>query len=546
MPDLLDRLIVSAGLSSEAAGRARAAQAETGEPLPVVVSRIGLMPDSDVVAALCDGLGLPALDEADIPDIPVTTPVSTAFMRAHRVLIVQTGDTGTVLAEVDPDDDEAARGVAFALGRPVDRCVVGFHAWRRHFDRLYPDEAAGEESAGRHTGARWTQDASGIRDLSLDAPAVRRVESLVAEAVDAGASDIHVERKAEGGLVRFRIDGRLEDRDRLTPGLVEGVIARLKVLGDLDVADHRRAQDGRTALSARGRPVDVRLSIIPSAHGEGAVIRLLDRADIRLDFADLGFRAAEIARIRAAISKPQGLFLVSGPTGGGKTTTLYAGLNALRSSDRKTVTVEDPIEYFFEDVHQTQLDAAAGLSFANALRAFLRYDPDIILVGEIRDPETAKTAVQAALTGHLVLSTIHANDAASVPARLVEMGVEPYLVAATLTATSAQRLVRRLCPHCVRPADRPDALLERAGLGELQGRFRAPAGCEACVSGYSGRMVISETLVFDEQVETLLRSGAPVRELRGLVAEPLLVDGLIKAGEGLTSVDEVLRVLEAG
>tara|TARA_R110002073_G_scaffold69054_6_gene171344 strand:- start:44049 stop:45686 length:1638 start_codon:yes stop_codon:yes gene_type:complete len=535
-----------AGLTAQAADRAAAGCEETGEPLPVVVSRLGLLSDDVVVAALSSAFGLAAVGDDDLPAAIVAPRLNPAFLKTHRALPLRADDTALDLAIVDPSDHEASAGAAFATGLSVRCHVIGFHTWRRAFDRLYDLGGVADGKSARGRGARWTNDAGEIRDLSLDAPAVRLTESLVAEAVDLRASDIHLERKPEGGAVRFRIDGRLEERQRLSPGMMDGLIARLKILGDLDVADHRRAQDGRTALSARGRPIDVRLSIIPSAHGEGAVIRLLDRADVRLDFPDLGFRAPEIARIRTAIARPQGLFLVSGPTGGGKTTTLYAAVNALRSPDRKVVTVEDPIEYFFEDVHQTQLDAAAGLTFASALRAFLRYDPDIILVGEIRDPETAATAVQAALTGHLVLSTLHANDAASVPARLIEMGVEPYLLAATLTATSAQRLVRKLCPACSIPADAPKDLLARAGLPLLpDANFRTTAGCSACHDGYKGRMVLSETLVFGDGAGTVVRDGAALDSLRGFVEEPLLVDGLIKASQGLISISEVLRALEA-
>ncbi len=535
----------AAGLTPEAAARAAAAQAETGEPLPVVISRLGLLQDDHVVASLAAAYGLPIVSMEDVPDAALDLKLQSGFLKTHRALPLKQDDAGLHLAVVDPSDDEVAAGVRFATGLAVRCSTIGFHAWRRTFDRLYGSESDAPSSGARGRGARWTQDAGGIRDLSLDAPAVRLVESLVAEAVEMRASDIHVERKPDGGRIRFRIDGQLEERQRLSPGMTDGLIARLKVLGDLDVADHRRAQDGRTALSARGRPIDVRLSIIPSAHGEGAVIRLLDRADVELDFADLGFRGSEITKIRTAVAKPQGLFLVSGPTGGGKTTTLYAAVNALRAPNRKIVTVEDPIEYFFEDVHQTQLDPAADLTFSSALKAFLRYDPDIILVGEIRDPDTAKTAVQAALTGHLVLSTIHANDAASVPIRLIEMEVEPYLLAATLSATSAQRLVRRLCPHCSKPTETPRELIDRANMSNLREGFRRPVGCSACSGGFLGRMVISETLVFDDEVAALVRKRGSLAPMRAHVAAPLLTDGLVKASQGLTSVDEVLRALEA-
>jgi general secretion pathway protein E len=534
----------TAGLTPEAAARAASARAETGEPLPVVISRLGLLPDEDVVAALAAAHGLPVINQTDMPRAIVAPTVSPAFLKAHRALPIAIEDGVLILALVDPSDNEAEAGVRFATGLPIRRSVIGFHAWRRETDRLYGGDGE-DRGSDALSGSQWTNDVVDIRDLSLDAPVVRLTEALVAEAVEMRASDIHIERKPEGGLVRFRVDGRLMDRQRLSGGMIDGVIARLKVLGDLDVADHRRAQDGRTALSARGRPIDVRLSIIPSAHGEGAVIRLLDRADVRLDFAALGFRDEEAARLKSAIRRPQGLFLVSGPTGGGKTTSLYAAINELRSPDRKIITIEDPIEYFFEDVHQTQLDAKADLGFAQALRAFLRHDPDIILVGEIRDPDTAKTAVQAALTGHLVLSTIHANDAAGVPARLMEMGVDPFLLAATLSATCAQRLVRRLCPQCSISADPPMAVLKRAGLSGLETmNFRKPVGCPACRDGFQMRMVITETLEFTDKAAEMIRERAGLDALRDTIATPLLADGLLKAAQGQTSVDEVLRALE--
>jgi general secretion pathway protein E len=536
----------AAGLTPQAASRAQAGRIETGEPLPVVISRLGLLSDEDVTAALAAAYQCKVVEERNLPDQAIVSRVGITFLKAHRALLLKLSEGSVEVALVDPSDDEAVRAIAFATKCSVSVHVIGFHIWRRVFDLHHDQMSDGDEGAAHGRGARWTDDGGEIRDLALDAPAVRLVESLVADAVAKHASDIHIERKPDGGLVRFRIDGQLGVVQRLSPGLADGLIARLKVLGDLDVADHRRAQDGRTTLSARGRPIDVRLSIVPSAHGEGAVIRLLDRADVRHDFVELGFRPSEADRLRAAIARPQGLFLVSGPTGGGKTTTLYAAIEAMRGENRKIITIEDPIEYFFEDVHQTQLDVKAGLGFADALKAFLRHDPDIILVGEIRDPDTAKTAVQAALTGHLVLSTIHANDAASVPTRLVEMGVDPYLLAATLTATSAQRLVRRLCSHCKTPTTSPAALLERTGLENLRdAHFMKAVGCDRCSDGYQGRMVITETLVFDDVANELVREQAGLENLRGQIGEPLLVDGVIKASQGLTSIDEVLRALEA-
>jgi general secretion pathway protein E len=541
--DWLDQL----DLREEAKERALRAVEETGESLPVTLSRLGLVPDVQVLGALSEATGFAIAERDALPEAPVETPIAADYLRAVRALpLAGDSENGLVIGLVNPVDDTVRRAVRFAAGGPVEFQVLGFEAWRASFDRLYAESGEASHNGQARAGARWANDLSEIKDLKLDAPAVRQAESLITEAVERRASDIHIERKPDSGLIRFRVDGALRDHIRVPPGLADALIARLKVLADMDVADHRRAQDGRLVFSARGRPVDVRLSIIPSAFGEGAAIRLLDRDDIRHNFSDLGFSPDEEGRLTRAIRRPKGLFLVSGPTGSGKSTTLYAAVNALRSTDRKIMTVEDPIEYFFEDVHQTQLDTAAGLSFAAALRSFLRHDPDIILVGEIRDPETAKTAVQAALTGHLVLSTIHANDAASVPARLVEMGVEPFLLAGTLTATTAQRLVRRLCDQCSVPDEPPVALLQRAGLPvSSEHGFCKPVGCAACHGGYKGRMVVSETLVADEAVLAAIRDGCDAAVLRRNIETVMLRDGLAKAAQGQTSADEVLRALEA-
>lgn len=527
----LDSLLLDSGLSAEALRRAKDAARQSKNSLPIVISRLGLWPDSKVVAALETLSGLSAAKADDLPAAPIGDVINPAFLKSRRILPLTENEDSIEIALVDPAISDAVPGIEFATGKTVTARLIGFDDWRRAFERLYGEKVEIDGGAGRK-GARWTDDQAGLKDLNTDAPAVRLVESLAAEAVDARASDIHIEKKSDGGLIRFRVDGRLHDHDRLSGDLTDRVIARLKVLSDLDVSDHRRAQDGRLTISARGHPVDVRLSIIPSAWGEGAVIRLLHRSDIALDFAALGFAGEETARIRSAIDRPQGFYLVSGPTGGGKTTTLYAALNALRSPEKKIVTVEDPIEYFFEDIHQTTIDDKAGLGFAQSLRAFLRHDPDVILVGEVRDPDTAKTAVQAALTGHLVLSTLHANDAASVPARLIEMGVEPYLIASTLTAATAQRLVRKLCAACKEP------------VSSASSEFK-PVGCAACGgAGFTGRLVISETLEISEAVQALIRDRAPIPEFKKHIASDMRADGFAKVAQGETAREEVLRALE--
>ena len=545
-PMMLEALL-KAGVSDEALSQAVMQCERTGENLPVVISRLALADDGAIVEALADAFAIPVLLESRVPSTPVLPDVfNSGFLRSRRILPIAVNEREIEIALVDPSSADALGGVIFATGKTPRPFLIGFDLWRRAYSALYEDGKAAEDGEGRTLGARWTRAESGMEGLSLDAPAVQLVESLIGEAVRAGASDIHIERKPSAGLVRFRIDGRLRDMRRMPPGLTEQAISRLKVISDLDVSDHRRAQDGRTTISIGGRPVDIRLSIIPSAYGEGAVIRLLHRADIALDFERLGFSGPERNRISSALKRPQGFYLVAGPTGGGKTTTLYAALNTLRAPDRKIVTVEDPIEYFFEDVHQTGIDEKAGLGFASALRAFLRHDPDIVLVGEIRDSDTARTAVQASLTGHLVLSSIHASDAATVPARLKDMGVDLYLIASTLTAVTAQRLARRLCPECREPVEESREIADRYGVPFAEhNHFHEARGCSNCEDGYRGRVVISETLTVDDAVRDLIREDAGSDALRQHLETTMLHDGLDKARSGLTSLSEVLRVLEA-
>lgn len=516
MPDLLSVLEL-AGLSITELTRAQKAAQDSNEPLPVVISRLGLMEDTVVVQAISQAYDLPRAPDVNRLSAPIDCSISPSFLRKHKLLPFGVEGSELLMGLIDPDNHVALSAAQFAEERKLRPHIMGFHSWRKAFDRLYPMDT--EYSDQTHSKT-WRKDAEGLADLTLDAPAVRLVETLMSEAVDSRASDLHIELKPEGGIVRFRVDGYLQPIHSLDRSVAEAIIARLKVLGGLDVANHRKAQDGRTTLSAHGRPIDVRLSVIPAAYGENAVVRLLDRTDISLDLGELGFSNSDVALIEAATRKPQGLFVVSGPTGSGKTTTLYAALNALRAEHRKIVTVEDPIEYFFDDIHQTQLDTAAELSFANTLRAFLRHDPDIILVGEIRDPETAKTAIQAALTGHMVMTTLHANDAASAPTRLLEMGVEPYLLAATLTAVTAQRLVRRTCLRC---------------CGD---------GCTTCQDGYSGRLVIAETLRINDSDREIIQQGADPVRLRPSIEKSIKDDGLSKVAQNLTTKDEVLRVLE--
>jgi general secretion pathway protein E len=386
-------------------------------------------------------------------------------------------------------------------------------------------------------------DIERLADQAADAPVIRLVDRMIAEALAARASDIHLEPTEAGLRLRLRIDGVLRAREAPPAALHPALVSRIKVMAGLDIAEKRLPQDGRASASVQGRDIDVRVSTLPTVHGESVVLRLLDKAQAPLDLDALGFAADLRDGIDRVLRATSGIVLVTGPTGSGKTTTLYAALQRLDTDAANVVTVEDPVEYRLADINQIQVRPRIGLDFATVLRSVLRHDPDVVLIGEIRDSETARIAVQAALTGHLVLSTLHTNDAASAVTRLVDMGVEPYLITSTLRAVLAQRLVRRLCGKCCRQ-------VPAAGLGQPgDGTLGVAAGCDACGDGYRGRAAIGELLVMDEAQNRLVLGGADAGALRrqALAAgmRSLRDDGLVKAAAGETSLEEVLRVTQA-
>jgi len=510
--------------------------AQNGVSIPAAIAQLGLASDSSVVKAYCESIELKSVSGADMPDAAPELPgLNPYFMKQKCVLAIGRDDNFLSLAMVDPLDQEAAAGVAFATGLEAVPVVISLTDWRAAFDRLYGSaQLRGETPFDGEKGVRagWTDDATRLKDMASEAPVIRRVQQLLTEAVDMGASDIHVEPAPNETRIRLRVDGAMQMPRRETPDLAGQIVSRIKVMSDMDVADSRRPQDGRTSIAIRGRPIDLRVSTVPTAYGESLAIRLLDRTAALLDLDNLGLSAHDLELVTGILKRPKGIFLVTGPTGSGKTTTLYAALNRLRKTQRKILTVEDPIEYFFDDINQVQVNEAAGVSFASALRSFLRQDPDIMMVGEIRDGETARIAVQAALTGHLVLSTLHTNDAVSAIARLKDMGVEDYLIAATLSGVTAQRLVRKLCDKCAKPV-----------TGKGAKHFLAK-GCGACGgTGQNGRIVISEGFRCNAEISELIRQGAGVGAIRKQAAQQgmkgLLQDGLDKAAHGLVALDDV-------
>ena len=389
-----------------------------------------------------------------------------------------------------------------------------------------------------------------LMDAEEDAPVIRLINTLLAQALRENASDVHFEMFETRAIVRFRIDGQLRDIIEPKRGLHAAMVSRIKVMAGLDIAEKRLPQDGRIALRIAGRPVDVRVSTLPTGHGERVVLRLLDKSVGRLELEKLGIRSETLRRLQHLLQQPHGILLVTGPTGSGKTTTLYAALSGMDSRSTNIMTVEDPIEYDLDGVGQTQINVRIDMTFARALRAILRQDPDVIMIGEIRDKETAQIAVQASLTGHLVLATLHTNDAPSAITRLVDMGVEPFLLASSTIGVLAQRLVRRLCPVCRQSYESDASEMELLGVSGPVTLYRA-AGCDACNhTGYHGRSGIYELLVVDDAVRALVHQGRNEQDIRTWAVDNGMVllraDGIARVLAGETTLEEVLRVTREG
>jgi general secretion pathway protein E len=490
------------------------------------------------------------------PAAPQRIPYS--FARRHGIVVAGLDADGQAELLVRPGLDLAALAeVRRALGTPVRLTVQDEERFAQSLARAYArdDDAAAQLADDMFTElsqdedlAALAQDLPKVEDLlesEDDAPVIRLINAVFTQAVRDGASDIHLEPFESRAVARFRVDGRLKDVLTLNRALHPALVSRIKIMASLDIAEKRLPQDGRIMLRIAGRPTDVRVSTLPAAHGERVVLRLLDRQAGRLDLAALGMDAATRAAVDELAHRPHGILLVTGPTGSGKTTTLYALLKRLDAASRNIMTVEDPVEYDLEGVAQTQVNSRIDMDFARALRAILRQDPDVVMIGEIRDLETARIAVQASLTGHLVLATLHTNDAASAVTRLVDMGVEPYLLASGLVGVLAQRLVRRLCPQCA--TERPLPAEERQALGLPEGvtGSRHADGCPACaMSGYRGRTGIYELLVVDEALQGMIHDRAADQALRdharGRGMRSLREDGGRLVAAGVTSVEEVL------
>lgn len=517
-----------------------------------------------LLKAVADELGL-TFERLDLSHGPGSVDsaraqrLGTSFCKDNLVMPIRTEGRRVVLAVAYPDDVLTIDDAKMLMRTPSVRVIAVPAGDIREAIELLEDtgEAADVESILsdiEEDDVQVREDEAAEVDLEREAaesPVIRYVNFIIQSAVKEGASDIHIEPGENSLKVRFRIDGVLFDAMQPPGKMAAAITSRLKIMGNLDISERRIPQDGRIRCTVQGRKLDLRMSTLPCANGEKTVMRILDTRSINVGLDDLGFGDSALQLWKSQIVQPHGIVLVTGPTGSGKTTTLYASLAQMDKVTKNISTVEDPIEYHLGGITQTQMHEKIGMTFAKALKALLRQDPDIIMVGEIRDEETAHTAIQAALTGHLVLSTLHTNDAPSAITRLVNIGLEPFLIGAAINGVLAQRLVRKICEHCKQPAEMNDELREFALLQGIEtSKIMSGPGCERCRRlGYSGRLGLYELLVVDDQLRDIIARNPNVTEFRRLCCERGMVtlrqDGFKKVGDGKTSVEEILRVTEA-
>jgi type IV pilus assembly protein PilB len=525
-----------------------------GRSLGRVLVENQVITEAQLVAALAFQIGLPFADlnERSVDSAAVIL-IPAAVCRRHLVLPIGFEDGRLLLAMADPANVFALDDVRSLTGLEPRPVVVTRDDLQAAIERYCRDDA---EMADLRTAmdadAEVEEDLAQITQVVEDAPIVKYVNLLITQAIGDGASDIHIEPGEHDMRVRYRIDGVLHDVMRSPRSIQSGVISRLKIMADINIAEKRKPQDGRLSVNTRNGKVDLRMATLPTVWGEKVVMRILDNSTASLDLADLGFSEDNHARFATSYTKPYGMILVTGPTGSGKSTTLYATLNIVSRPEINVITVEDPVEYRLPGINQVQVNVKAGLTFAAALRSILRSDPDVVLIGEIRDHETAQIAVEAALTGHLVLSTLHTNDAPSAVTRLTEMGIEPFLVGSALDAVLAQRLARRLCSRCKEPytPEASDLTLARFPWqpGEELPVLHRPVGCSGCAkTGYKGRLALHEVMTVSEEIERMAVSRSSSTEMGRVAREQgmtgLREDGMEKVRQGATSIEEILRVV---
>ncbi|WDS35673.1 type II secretion system ATPase GspE [Pseudoxanthomonas sp.] len=539
--------------------RARRLQEETGGSVLTLLLRLGLVSERDHAETSAQVLGLTLLSAKQLPEVapelPEDVALSLRFLKQFHVCPLGDADGALNLWVAEPCDPYATDAVQMAIGRPV-RALVGLRSEiddiieRWHGQGRSAMGAIVENADGDTSGD--LDDVEHLRDLASEAPVIRLVNLVIQRAVELRSSDIHIEPFESRLKVRYRVDGVLEEGESPPANLTAAVISRIKIMARLNIAERRLPQDGRIQLRVQGKELDLRVSTVPTAHGESVVMRLLDRETVVFDFQRLGFTDEFLPQFLKVLEQPHGILLVTGPTGSGKTTTLYTALSQLNTADVKIITVEDPVEYQIEGLNQIHVKPQIGLDFASALRSIVRQDPDIIMIGEMRDLETARIAIQSALTGHLVLSTLHTNNAAGGITRMLDMGVEDYLLTSTINGILAQRLVRRLEPtHAERYPATPEEIA-RFNLRRFQPEgeillYRS-RGSAIAPTGYLGRTTITEFLVMDDELRRAVMRHAGMGEIEDLARKAgmrtMYEDGIAKALAGMTTIEEVLRVTE--
>ncbi len=550
LAQLGERLVASGKLSARDLDRAVSALQETGGVLSAVLINLGLVSEVDVAQAQASLLGIPYVPANDLLATAIeVNGLQPDFLRAHLVFPLRADGASLTVAMASPDDAFILKALELATGLTVHPCVAVAAdietALAANDDADLSDETTDSDSdAGDFV--------EHLKDLASEAPVIRLVNQIIGKVIDLRASDIHLEPFDDGLHVRYRVDGVIATAEVVSPQLSAAVNSRVKLMAHLDIAERRLPQDGRIKTRVKGRELDLRVSTIPTVHGESVVMRVLDRTSVRYSLEAMGFSPSNEAQFNQLLARPHGILLITGPTGSGKTTTLYTALSKLDADAHKIITVEEPVEYQLEGINQIQVHQQIGLTFATALRSILRQDPDIIMIGEMRDGETAQIAVQSALTGHLVLSTLHTNTAAGAIVRLQDMGIERYLITSSVNAVLSQRLVRKLCSHCKQAYEPESSLRARSGLQRMgltpTHLFKA-TGCEHCrQTGYSGRSGIHELLVLDDNLRRAILDGLDASSLHtkataaGMLT--LYEDGLLKVANGLTSLDELMRVTE--
>ena len=549
-----DDFLIARGVLSQAdLERADRLRKETGSTLCAALRRIGVVPPGTLLQAMSDFYNVPIVRDDDWrKQTTVGSTISSTFLRERQAYPLAETDDGVLLAMEDPSDEYTIKAIELALGRPVIVRLAAPEDIQAAIERSIRERDVPSVWSDASAPDAKTEDVDDLRDMALGAPVVRFVNQLIQDAVHSRATDIHIE-PFEGRLaVRLRVDGMLRDITPPPHNMGKAIVSRIKILSGLNIAERRIPQDGRARVRVSQNRLDLRVATMPTAHGEAVTIRLLDNVRRSLNLERLGFNTRDGEIVRKNLGAPYGLILVTGPTGSGKTTTLATALALLNDGHRKILTVEDPIEYEIDGVNQTQVKPSIGLTFATALRSFLRHDPDVMMVGEMRDGETASIAIHAALTGHLVLSTLHTNTAAGAVPRLLDMGIDAYLLASSLRCVVGQRLVRVLCEHCKQQVEAaPDpALFRRLDLDPSRPEYRRQwqrTGCDRCFgTGYSDRLVIAEVLDVDDEIRSLIKPDASPADIERAACRKgmttMIFDGYDKCLKGFTTPEEVRRV----